>query len=119
MTIDLADRDLEFLMANDADLFNRWQAANIYAVRTLIANVSLLREGKRAARGLAFANALKLAIADNDLNPAYRAELLRLPSQTDIAREIGRNIDPERVQASGHFAMPHSRCSWRAASPPT
>jgi aminopeptidase N len=97
LTLDLADRDLEFLMANDADLFNRWQAANTYAVRTLIANVSLLREGKRAARGLAFANALKLAIADNDLNPAYRAELLRLPSQTDTAREIGRNIDPEVI----------------------
>src|SRR5262249_9009571 len=28
VTIDLADRDLEFLMANDSDLFNRWQAAN-------------------------------------------------------------------------------------------
>ena len=97
MTLDIADRDLEFLIANDADLFNRWQSANVYATRTLIANVALLKDGKRPARGTAFAKALGLAIADKTLNPAYRAELLRLPSQADIAREIGRNVDPELV----------------------
>jgi aminopeptidase N len=94
LTMDLSDRDLEFLIANDADLFNRWQAASTYAIRSLKTNVALLSEGKRATRGLGFANSLRLAIADSDLNPAYRAELLRLPSQADIAREIGKNIDP-------------------------
>jgi aminopeptidase N len=94
LTIDLSDRDLEFLMANDADLFNRWQAASTYAIRSLKANVALLSEGKRATRGLGFANALRLAIADGKFKPAYRAELLRLPSQADVAREIGKNIDP-------------------------
>jgi aminopeptidase N len=104
LTIDLSDRDLEFLVANDTDLFNRWQSANVYATRTLIANVELLKEGKRATRGLAFAKALGLAIADKNLNPAYRAELLRLPSQADIAREIGRNVDPDLVyRAHSHL----------------
>jgi aminopeptidase N len=97
LTVDLSDRDLEFLIANDADLFNRWQSANVYAMRTLIANVGLLKDGKRATRGTAFAKALGLAIADKSLNPAYRAALLRLPSQADVAREIGRNVDPELV----------------------
>jgi aminopeptidase N len=97
LTIDLSDRDTEFLIANDADLFNRWQAANAYATQTLIANVAALKEGRRTGRGLAFAKALGQAISDKDLNPAYRAELLRLPSQADIAREIGRNVDPELI----------------------
>ena len=48
LTIALKDRDLEFLMAHDSDLFNRWQAANNYAVRTLIDSVKLLRQGKRS-----------------------------------------------------------------------
>jgi aminopeptidase N len=104
LTLDLTDRDLEFLMANDADLFNRWQAANAYAMRSLIAIVGGLREGKRPARGTAFAKALGLAIADRDLDPAYRAELLRLPSQADVAREIGRNVDPDLIhRAHSHL----------------
>ena len=97
LTLDISDRDLEFLIAHDVDLFNRWQSANAYATRTLIANVALLKEGKRATRGAAFAKALGLAITGRDLNPAYRAELLRLPGQNDIAREIGRNVDPELI----------------------
>ncbi len=95
LTMDLADRDLEFLMANDTDLFNRWQAANAYALRTMTGIVELLKDGKRSTRGSAFAKALGGAIADNGLNAAYRAELLKLPTQADIAREIGRNVDPD------------------------
>ncbi len=97
LTVDLSDRDLEFLMANDGDLFNRWQAANAYAMRTLVGIVDALKEGKRPSRGTAYAKALGLAIGDKKLDPAYRAELLRLPSQADVAREIGRNVDPELI----------------------
>ncbi len=97
LTIDLSDRDLEFLMARDRDEFNRWQAANTYATRILVQSVAALAEGKRATRGTAFAKALGETIADDNLEPAYRAELLKLPSQSDIAREIARNVDPSLV----------------------
>jgi aminopeptidase N len=97
LTVDLPDRDLEFLMANDKDLFNRWQAANTYAMRTLVQIVCALRDGKRSARGASYAKALGLAIADSKLDPAYRAELLKLPSQSDAAREIARNVDPSLI----------------------
>jgi aminopeptidase N len=95
LTIDLSDRDLEFLLVHDRDLFNRWQAANTYATRTLVDMVKSLRKGERASqRAIAFARALGASIANADLEPAYRAELLAFPSQSDIAREIGRNVDP-------------------------
>ena len=97
LTIDMADRDLEFLMAHDRDGFNRWQAANTYATRTMIDIVKALRKGERATKGVAFAKALGAAIADPSLEPAYRAELLKLPSQSDIAREIARNVDPSLI----------------------
>ena len=52
LSINLADRDLEFLMANDSDGFNRWQAANTYATRILVDMVKSLRKGERSsARG--------------------------------------------------------------------
>ncbi len=95
LTLNLADRDLEFLMAHDQDLFNRWQAANTYATRTLVDMVKGLRKGERStARATAFVTALGAAVGHADLEPAYRAELLKLPSQADIARVIGRNVDP-------------------------
>ncbi|MCB1529171.1 MAG: DUF3458 domain-containing protein, partial [Hyphomicrobiaceae bacterium] len=94
LTLDISDRDLEFLMANDSDLFNRWQAANTYATRNIIHIVDALKNGKRSSRGVSYARALGASITDEALEPAYRAELLKLPSQADIAREIGRGVDP-------------------------
>ncbi len=97
LALDLSDRDLEFLMAHDSDLFNRWQAANTYATRLLIESVAAMMAGKRSTRGKAFAKALGHAVANHRLEPAYRAELLRLPSQADIAREIARNVNHDLV----------------------
>ena len=97
LTIDLTDRDLEFLMTNDSDLFNRWQAANAYATRTLVQIVTALKAGKRSTRGTAYAKALGATLRDNELEPAYRAELLKLPTQSDIAREIARDVDPDHI----------------------
>ncbi|MFV0367766.1 MAG: aminopeptidase N, partial [Hyphomicrobiaceae bacterium] len=94
LTLDISDRDLEFLMANDSDLFNRWQAANTYATRNIIQIVEALKSGKRSSRGVGFAKAVGASITDESLEPAYRAELLKLPSQADIAREIGYGVDP-------------------------
>jgi len=100
LTIDLSDRDLEFLMANDSDLFNRWQAANEYATRSLLHLVRMRQTGRRPRRGLGYARALGASLGDETLEPAYRAELLRLPSEGDIARELGKNVDPAAIHAA-------------------
>ncbi len=100
LTIDLAERDLEFLMANDSDLFNRWQAAQSYATRTIVQIVDAMRNGKRSARGAGFARALGATLRDETLEPAYRAQILALPSEADIAREIGNNVDPAAIHSA-------------------
>ncbi len=105
LTLDLTDRDLEFLMANDGDLFNRWQAANTYATRTLMQILRSLQDGKRTTRGLSLAKALGASIADEGLEPAYRAELLKLPSEADIAREVARNVDPGLIHKARRQLM--------------
>ncbi len=100
LTIDLAERDLELLMVHDSDLYNRWQAASDYAMRTLIHLVRAREAGKRSSKGAGYAAALKGVIADDKLEPAYLAELLRLPSESDVAREIARNVDPSAIHAA-------------------
>jgi aminopeptidase N len=97
LTIDLRDDDVELLMSSDSDLFNRWQAANSFAARTLVQSVRDLAGGKKSNRNLRYARALAAAIASNELEPAYRAELLKLPTQADVARIIGKNVDPALV----------------------
>ncbi len=114
VTIDLSERDIEFLMANDSDLFNRWQAANSFATRTLVDMVATLAQGKSTARGTRYAKALGAAILSDDLEPAYRAELLKLPSQADIARVIGKNVDPALIHRA-HRAL--SRLLGRTLGP--
>ena len=91
------DADLEFQMANDSDLFQRWQAAQDYATRILVAAVKALRRGERPARATALAKALGASLVDEALEPAYRAQLLTLPSEADIARVIARNVDPAAI----------------------
>jgi aminopeptidase N len=85
-------------MMHDADPFNRWQAAQTYAVNLLTTaarggNLERL-SGKEAAR---LAQALAVTARDANLLPAYRAEFLKLPSESDIARELGRDVDTDRV----------------------
>ena len=87
VTLDLPDDDAELLMANDSDLFNRWQAANSYAARTLVESVGGLASGKKSNRGLRYARALGSALGGDGLEPAYRAEMFKLPTQADVARD--------------------------------
>ena len=94
LTLGLSDADLEFLMANDSDLYNRWQAAQDYATRVLLEAVKALRAGGRPTRPSAFVAALGVTLADGGLDPGYRAEIMFLPSESELARVIGRDVDP-------------------------
>ncbi len=85
-------------MLHDSDPFNRWQAAQTYAVNLLTAaardgDLAIVR-GKEAAL---LAQALGATASDLALLPAYRAEFLKLPSESDIARELARDVDTDVV----------------------
>ena len=100
LTLSLDPDQIEFLMMHDTDPFNRWQAAQAYAMRLLIA---AYRDGgsmepvtgKEAAR---LAQALAVTGSETSLSAAYRAEFLKLPNELDIARELARDVDPDRVR---------------------
>jgi aminopeptidase N len=46
------------------------------------------------------AQALAAVVRDETLRPAYRAEALKLPSESDVARELGRNVDTDAVHGA-------------------
>jgi aminopeptidase N len=102
LTISLDPDQIEFLMMHDSDPFNRWQAAQSYATNLLTAaardGVNIDPDpvtGKEAKR---LAQALGTTASETSLSSAYRAEFLKLPSESDIARELGKNVDPDAVR---------------------
>jgi aminopeptidase N len=97
LTLDLAPGDLTFLLRADRDPFNRWQAAQMLAMRVLVAGA--------AVNGAVNANQRLIdafgAVAENEnLEPAFRAQVLNLPGETEIARIIGRDVDPDAIARS-------------------
>jgi aminopeptidase N len=94
LTLERSDAELQFLMANDSDLYNRWQAAQDYATRVLLEAVRAIRGGKRPKPARAFIEALRVTFADVELEPGYRAQFMLLPSESDLARVIGQDVDP-------------------------
>ena len=87
-----ASEDLERLLACDDDPFNRWQASQSLALRAIFGR---LETGALDARGLSEALRLLLAKAEDD--PALVAQALSLPSDIDLAREKGNDVDPDQL----------------------
>ena len=100
LELDLDDAALLRLFTADSDSFNRWQALQTVATRALV------RAGRgEAGDAAASANAIAGALAgflDGPArdDPAFAAQVLRLPTPADIAREIGAHVDPDRVHAA-------------------
>jgi aminopeptidase N len=94
LATDRGNAELAFLMARDSDLFNRWQAAQDYGARVLTGTVAARSAGERVPSPKAFIDALAVTLADQDLAPGYLAQFLTLPSENDLARIIGKDVDP-------------------------
>ena len=90
----LSDGDLEFLIAHDSDQFNRWQAAQTLAMKTL-KDMTARGAGKKLEPSPRFAEALGRLIADESLQPAFRAAMLIVPATRDIMLAIGTEVDPK------------------------
>jgi len=100
LSVDLSPDDLLFLLRADADPLNRWRAAQMLLVRTLIAGTAAARAGKAPAIDPALIDALGAVAGNDGLEPAFRAQVLLLPGEADIAREIGRDVDPDAIAAA-------------------
>jgi aminopeptidase N len=94
---DLNADDLTFLAAHDSDAFNRWQALQTISMRLLIDNVAALQAGETPGTDEKLIAALAALLEDNRLEPAFMALALVPPGEGDVAREIGRDIDPDAV----------------------
>ena len=91
-----SDDDCLTLMAHDEDPFNRWQASQTFATRLMRAGSP--DDTSRAA----FIEAIGGIVRSRLIEPAFAAQVLAFPTEADVARDIGSDIDPEAVLAARH-----------------
>jgi aminopeptidase N len=94
---DQTDDELLFLAAHDSDTFNRWQALQSYALRVL---VKAVREGRDIVLDSRYPRTLETTLTRSEFDSAYLAHVLALPSESDIAQQLGKDIDPDAIQAA-------------------
>ncbi len=97
---DLTEEDLVVLSRHDSDNFNRWQSLQSLGTRILIRGVSAIRAGHAPERDGALAAAFGALIEDaraGRIDHAFAALAMSLPTEADIAREIGQDVDPDAI----------------------
>ena len=97
LAVPIEPDDLRFLAAHDRDPFNRWQSIQTLAMALLKANVAAVRSGVQPNFDDGLMAALGAVVEDPALEPAFIALALSPPSEADIAREIGSDVDPDAV----------------------
>ncbi|RVC82982.1 aminopeptidase N [Mesorhizobium sp. M4A.F.Ca.ET.022.05.2.1] len=92
--------DQFFLAGHDSDSFARWQAFNTLLTDALIAAFRQVLGGTEPVFTARLAELAGKIAGDETLEPAYRALALSLPGEADIARDIGKGIDPDAIFAA-------------------
>jgi len=97
--------ELAFLAANDTDPFNQWQAFQTFAMKLLVSGARALSRGKAPKSNGKFLETAVAIFADSSLPPAFRAQVLSLPGEGEISRNIGSGVDPDTVHKARNALM--------------
>ncbi|MGF0536732.1 aminopeptidase N [Agrobacterium sp. ES01] len=91
--------DKRLIALHDSDLFSRWQAITDLARPVLAHAATQAAKNEDVGGDARFVDVLLQIAGDETLEPAFRAQALSLPSEADIARELGSDTDPDAVHA--------------------
>ncbi|APZ53884.1 aminopeptidase N [Salipiger abyssi] len=110
-----APEEKRFLLAHDTDAFNRWEASRDLARACLYA---MITEG--AGPDTAWIDALEQVVRDADLDPAFRALMLSLPTQSELVQMLharGVTPDPDAIYAATEALKNAMAERWSALLP--
>ena len=92
--------DLAFLALHETDGFSRWQAYQNYASRLMIGGMKNIRNRNGIVIDPKFITVAQEIVSDTSLDPAFRAAMLTLPSEGDLAQTIAKNVNPDAIHGS-------------------
>ncbi len=102
--LDLSDEELLFLMANDSDEFNRWDAGQQFAVKLLLEIVRDLQEGKQPVLDNLFIDAFRKTLESDLPDKAFQSFALSLPAEAYLA-DFMTVIDPGAIHDARRFVQ--------------
>jgi aminopeptidase N len=110
LTTNSSPSDQLFLMGHDGDTFNRWEAGQTRGRELILAGYN----GTSVHADVeAYGAALGQVLGDDALDDAFKALMLMLPTESDIAAAIGRDVDTDRVhQARDDVRRAIGRSLW-------
>lgn len=85
---DYSNQDYIFLIGNDVDLFNRWEAGQQFAQTWLLAAVEAIQNNQPLPELAGYSQALRSILEGPQLEAAFIAEMLILPSELFLAECI-------------------------------
>ena len=93
LTTDAPARDRYVLLAGDPDLFNRWEAGQDLARDLILARAAGTPDEVAEER---YATAVGRGLDDQSADEAFKALLLTLPSESDLAQAVSP-VDPAAI----------------------
>ncbi|MBI5040291.1 MAG: aminopeptidase N [Gammaproteobacteria bacterium] len=100
--VDYCDEELGFLLAHDRDPFCRWEAGQQLAVRLLLKLTQAWQAGEALRVPEDFIAAVRAVLVAQDVDSAFKALALSLPSETYLAESM-RAVDPQALHAARQF----------------
>ena len=91
-----SDDDLAFRAHFDTDEVNRWESLNKLMGKALV-NAIADRSNEKPAMPEKLQTLIEALLDDDTLEPAFRSLCLQLPSEIELARMIGHDVDPDRI----------------------
>ncbi len=95
LIVDYSDADLMFLMANDSDGFNRWDAAQSLLQRVLLRRIS----DARTPLPEGFVEVFRRTLSDPEAEKALLAEMLMMPSESYLGDQLAQ-VDVDGIHQS-------------------
>ena len=105
-----------FLLAHDTDSFTRWEASRDLARASMLGALTDPSKGPDRT----WLEALRGVVRDTELDPAYRALLLALPGENEMAQtlhERGITPDPEAIHSTRQAHLQARAELWQANLP--
>ena len=90
--------DQLFLLRQDSDSFNKWEATQQIARRLVLSHYQKGETAKWQFETATFAGALREPLLDDTLETALRAKFLELPELGSFAEALGKDVDAARLE---------------------
>jgi aminopeptidase N len=99
---DLSNHQLAFLMANDKDSFNRWDAGQTLIIHILQSLVADIQQQKPLTLSPLLVKQFERVLADKKLDPALVAKMLTLPTENYLAAQM-KQPDVDAIHEAREF----------------